>query len=140
MNGRYFVDTNVFVYSFHPKPHGKAKLATRLIREALTTRKGVVSFQVVQEFLNVALRKFDPPFAIGDAEQYLATVFRPLLAVHSSPALYLSALRVMSKYQISWYDSVIVAGANEASCEVLYSEDLQDGQKFDQVRVVNPFA
>jgi predicted nucleic acid-binding protein len=46
----------------------------------------------------------------------------------------------MSKYQISWYDSVIVAGANEAGCEVLYSEDLQDGQKFDQVRVVNPFA
>jgi predicted nucleic acid-binding protein len=56
MNGRFFLDTNVFVYSFDSDAPEKARRAGGLIREALAARKGVISFQVVQEFFNVALR------------------------------------------------------------------------------------
>ena len=74
-----------------------------------------------------------------EAEQYLATVFRPLMAVHSSQALYAEALHLRQRYQLAWYDCVILAGAIEAGCNVLYTEDMQHGQKFGALQIENPF-
>ncbi len=139
MNGRFFLDTNVFVYSFDRRAPAKARRATQLIRRAAATRKGIVSYQVVQEFFNVALRRFAQPMTVAEAEQYLATVFRPLMAVHSSQSLYGGALRLSDKYRLSWYDSLILAAAIEGQCSVLYSEDLQHGQRFESLQVENPF-
>jgi len=76
---------------------------------------------------------------VAEAEQYLATVFRPLMAVHSSQALYGEALRLSDRYRLSWYDSLILAAAIEGQCSVLYSEDLQHGQRFENLQVENPF-
>ncbi len=140
MNGRFFLDTNVFVYSFDRSAPAKARRATQLIRQAVATRKGIVSYQVAQEFFNVALRRFAEPMTVLEAEQYLATVFRPLMAVHSSQALYGEALRLSDRYHVSWYDSLIVAAAIEGQCPVLYSEDFQHGQRFGDLRIENPFS
>jgi predicted nucleic acid-binding protein len=139
MNGRFFLDTNVFVYSFDTSAPAKARRASQLIREAVETRKGIVSFQVVQEFFNVALRRFAKPMTFADAEHFLSTVFRPLMAVHSSQALYAEALRLSDRYHPSWYDSLIIASAIEGQCSVLYSEDLQSGQRFGNLQIANPF-
>src|SRR5213078_4170907 len=87
MSGRFFLDTNIFVYSFDASAPKKAAQATKLIRRGINTRGGIVSYQVVQEFFNVALRRFAKPMSSPDAEQYLSTTFRPLLAVHSSPGV-----------------------------------------------------
>src|SRR5262249_37570227 len=108
-------------------------------RCAVDAGKGVVSYQVVHEFFNVALRRFPQPMTAPEAEQYLQTVFRPLLAVHSSPALYLETLRITARHKLSWYDSLIVAAAAEAQCGTLYSEDLQHGREIDGVMIRNPF-
>jgi predicted nucleic acid-binding protein len=140
MSARFFLDTNVFVYSFDQTAPVKAKLAAALIRKAIATQKGVVSYQVVQEFLNVAIRRFVLPMTVAEAEQYLSTIFRPLLAIHSSHSLYAEALRIAGRHKLSWYDSLIVAAAIEAECGILYSEDIQDGQWFGTVVVKNPFA
>lgn len=140
MSGRFFLDTNIFVYSFDRSAPKKALRAAQLIRQALTTGDGVISYQVAQEFFNVALRRFDQAMTVAEAEQYLATVFRPLIAVQSSPALLAEALRLNATHRLSWYDSLVVAAAIEASCSVLYSEDLQDRRKFGSLRVENPFA
>jgi predicted nucleic acid-binding protein len=140
MSARFFLDTNVFVYSFDRTAAAKNRRATQLVQEAVSTRKGIVSYQVVQEFFNVALRRFAQPMSAPEAEQYLAAVFRPLLAVHSSPALLSEALRLTDRHRLSWYDSLIVAAAIEGGCGVLYSEDLQHGQRFGEMTVVNPFA
>ena len=78
--------------------------------------------------------------SVAEAEQYLITVLRPLLAVQSSPALYLQALRIAEKHRMPWYDSLIVAAALDGQCERLYSEDLQHGQKIESLRIENPFA
>jgi len=139
MSARFFLDTNIFAYSFDTKAPAKAKRATRLIRQAVDTGEGIVSYQVVQEFFNVAFRRFPQPMNVAEAEQYLITVFRPLLAIHSSPALYVEALRVTGKYRLSWYDSLIVAAALQAQCSTLYSEDLQHGRKLEGLRIENPF-
>lgn len=55
MSDRFFLDTNIFVYSFDQTAVVKAGKAVQLIRKALTTQKGIISYQVVQEFFNVAL-------------------------------------------------------------------------------------
>jgi len=140
MSGRFFLDTNIFVYSFDASSPKKSAQSTKLIRSAIETRGGIVSYQVVQEFFNVALRRFAKPLSSADAEQYLLTTFRPLLSVHSSPALYGEALRIGARYRLAWYDSLIVASAIEGQCSVLYSEDFQDGQQFGSVVISNPFA
>jgi predicted nucleic acid-binding protein len=140
MKGKFFLDTNVFVYVFDTTAPAKAGKAARLVRNAVDTGKGIVSYQVVQEFFNVALRRFAHPMSGAEAEQYLITVFRPLLAVHSSPALYVEALRIAGKHRLAWYNSIIVASALEGRCETLYSEDFQDGQEIEGLQIQNPFV
>jgi predicted nucleic acid-binding protein len=140
MSGRFFLDTNIFVYAFDAAAPAKARKAARLVRDAVDTGKGIVSYQVVQEFFNVALRRFAQPMGVAEAEQYLITVFRPLLAIHSSPALYVEALRIAGKHRLAWYDSIIVASALEGQCDMLYSEDFQHGREINGLRIENPFA
>jgi predicted nucleic acid-binding protein len=139
MNDRFFLDTNIFVYLFDQSTARKTKEADRLINQALTTGKGVINYQVVQEFFNVAFRSFPEPMHLEQAEQFLATVLRPLWAVYSSPSLCLRALQILDRFRVQWYDALIVAGAIEAKCGILYSEDFQNGQKFEGLEVRNPF-
>lgn len=140
MNGRFFLDTNIFVCSFDRRAAQKARRASQLILEAIESRKGTVSYQVVQEFFNVALRSFAAPMTAAEGEQYLSYVFRPLMAVNSSQSLYGEALRLRERYRLAWFDALIVTAAIEAQCSILYSEDLQNGQKFGNLEVRNPFV
>ncbi len=140
MSARFFLDTNIFVYAFDHKAPAKSKKAAHLIRRAVDTGEGIVSYQVVQEFLNVALRRFAAPMTVAEAEQYLVTVLRPLLAIHSSPALYVEGLRIVGKHRLAWYDSLVVAAALEGRCEILYSEDFQHGREIEGLRIENPFV
>jgi len=139
MSGRFFLDTNIFIYSFDGTAPKKAYRALELISEGVTSGKGTISYQVVQEFFNFALRKAKTPMTVPDAEQYLGTILHPLLFPHSSEALFGEALHVHRSYRLSWYDSLIVAAAIEAESTILYSEDLQHGQRFGDLQVKNPF-
>ena len=114
-------------------------MASRLIRAALESQNGVVSYQVVQEFFNVAQRRFAQPMCPAEAAQYLDAVFRPLLRVHSSSSLFAEALSLKSSAGFSWFDSILVASALQAECTHLYTEDLQHGQRIGKLRIVNPF-
>lgn len=138
MNDKFFLDTNIFAYMFDGRAAQKAETARRLIKEAVSTRKGVVSQQVVQEFFNLAFRRFQPTMTLAEAENYLSTVFQPLLVVQSVQT-YKEALQLHSRYRLPWYDSVIVAAARESGCEILYTEDFQHEQRFGELRVRNPF-
>jgi predicted nucleic acid-binding protein len=139
MSGKVFLDTNIFVYAYDNDEQLKKSLARELIRTATLDGTGIVSYQVTQEFFNVALKKNSLKMRLEDAQQLLTTVFRPLLAVHSSVALFGEAIRLQSRYQLSWYDSLIVAAAQQSGCAILYTEDLQHGQRFGDLLVVNPF-
>jgi predicted nucleic acid-binding protein len=140
MSGRAFLDTNIFVYDVDTlAPSAKRRIARDLIRDALTRRQSIISYQVIQEFLAVATRKFSASITVPDAQSYVNTVFRVLLGVHASVELFQEALDIRARYQIDWYDSVIVAAASEANCSVIYTEDLQHGAKINGVRIENPF-
>jgi predicted nucleic acid-binding protein len=139
MSGRIFLDTNVFVYALSKSVPSKQVIASRLLKDAIESGRGTISFQVVQEFFNVAFRRFTPPMTTVDAEQFLTVTLRPLLAVQSSYGLYMQALQLTRGHSLSWYDSLLVAAALESDCRTLYTEDLQHGQTFDSLRIVNPF-
>ena len=139
MSDRFFLDTNIFVYLFDETAPIKASRAQELIQSGVTTQKGVVSYQVVQGFFNVALRKFAHPMTPAEGEQFLGTIFRRLLSVHSSQAIFSEALQLVDQHHLNWYDSLVVAAAHASECEVLYSEDLQHGRRFGTLQIRNPF-
>jgi predicted nucleic acid-binding protein len=136
---RHFLDTNIFVYTFDRGAPGKARRANGLVSEALATGAGIISFQVAQEFVAAARKPFQTPMSFEQIERYWHTTLRPLLLVHSSPGLFVRALDLARRDQLSWYDSLIVAAAIQGGCEILYSEDMQHGHRFGDLVVQNPF-
>jgi predicted nucleic acid-binding protein len=140
MSVKYFLDTNVLVYSFDDKAPAKRDRARDLIAKALREGSGVISWQVVQEFLNVALHKWEKPMSPGDASEYLSGTLEPLCTVFPSTTLWRSALSIHATSQYRFYDSMIVASAQQSGAGILYSEDLQAGRQFGHLRILNPFT
>ena len=139
MSAEIFIDTNVFVYCFDSSAPVKKRKALAIVRQACVKRNGVVSYQVVQEFLNVATRKFESPMSKGDASTYLNRILMPLCRVFPSVELYHEALSLQDDYSFSFYDALIVAAARQRDCQRLLSEDLQAGLRVGRLRIENPF-
>ena len=133
-----FLDSNVFVYLIDPDTTKRVR-ARAIVERALSTN-GTVSFQVVQETLNAVLRKVPVPITDADAHDLLEKTLRPLWKVMPSVVLYRRALHVRGRYGYAFYDSLIIAAALEAGCERLLTEDMQDGQQIEGLRIVNPFV
>ena len=134
-----FIDSNVFVYLFDETDERKRGTAERLVESALQTNGASISFQVVQETLNVVTRKLPTPMTAEGAKSFMERVLTPLWRVSPSSALYNRALDVQARYRYGFYDSLIVAAALDAGCSRLYSEDLQDGQRIEGLTIENPF-
>ena len=140
MSDKYFLDTNIFIYSFDVQYPGKRDRARTLIKTALQDGRGCISYQVVQEFLNVATRKFVVPLSTADASGYLTTVLEPLCETFGTVHLYREALETMERWRYSFHDSLIIASAMASDCRILYTEDLQHGQKIGNLGIINPFV
>ena len=140
MSDRYFLDTNIFIYTFDETQPQKRTLARQLVSQALGDSKGTISYQVIQEFMNIATRKFRRPLTPPDCAAYLDAVLAPMCEVFPSIDLYRDALDLHEKWKFSYYDSLIVTAALSVGCRRLYSEDLQHGQKVRDLVIENPFA
>jgi predicted nucleic acid-binding protein len=139
MNDKSFLDTNIFVYTFDSRTPQKQKVASGLVMAALKRGDASISYQVVQEFINVATRKFKSPLSPNDCRFYVNKVMFPLWKVYPSKNLFGDAFRVHRTYKYGFYDSLIIAAALESNATILYSEDLQANQKIESLRIVNPF-
>ena len=137
MSAEDFLDTNIFVYMFDATDDFKRQRAEELVQRSLSRGTGCISYQVVQETLNVATRKLG--FADDDSRTLLTAILAPLWTVHPSTSLYERGLKVRGRYGFSFYDSIIVAGAIESGCTRLYSEDLQHGQRIESLTIEDPF-
>ncbi len=137
MNDKYFIDSNVFIYLFDETDQGKRTCSEGLIQSAIREGIGCISYQVVQETVNVITNKLLAKAT--HAHQFFEDVLIPLWSVNPTNRLYRCGLDVMWRYRFSFYDSLIVAAALEARCRTLYSEDLQDGQIIEKLTIVNPF-
>ena len=114
MSADDFLDTNVFVYLFDEADAGKQRQAEILVNSVLVSRTGCISFQVVQETLNVLIRKIETP--VDRVREILIDVLIPLWQVNPTAALYQDAISIQGRYGFSFYDSLIVAAALEAGC------------------------
>jgi predicted nucleic acid-binding protein len=139
MSDKSFLDSNIFIYAYDQREPVKQSVADNLIRSLAISGDAVISYQVVHEFFSWALVKGPVKMPQGEAQRYLAVTFRPMHIVASSFALVSDAIRIQDRYRLSWYDSLIVAAAQQGGCKRLYSEDLQHGQQFGSVTVNNPF-
>lgn len=128
-----FLDTNILLYLL------SSDLTKADAAEALLSRGGVISVQVLNEFASVASRKLGMRY--GEIREVLQTVRELCVTEPLTPQTHDLALQVAERYGFSVYDALIVAAAMLAECAVLYSEDLQDGQNIDGRLVVrNPFV
>lgn len=133
-----FVDTNVLLYAISTEPSETAK--SRIARNLLMTANWGWSAQVAAEFINAATSRRRPvPLTLAQAEQWVDTWLAfPLVRLDET--IVKAAIRLAQRYQISYFDAQVVAAAKHASCGTLYSEDLNHGQDYDGVRVLNPFV
>lgn len=134
-----FVDTNVFVYARDGSEPGKQPVAERWLEELWISQRGRTGMQVLSEYYVTVTRKLDPGMPPPDA---WADV-RALLAWDPQPVdgdLLLRARDVEHRHRLSWWDSMIVAAAQLQNCDLLLTEDLQDGWSCGGVTVRNPFT
>jgi predicted nucleic acid-binding protein len=140
MRGRYFIDTNVFVYEVDASSEGKSKIAKRLIEDALEEGNACISTQVMREFINVTGFKIKNKLSLQETERYVETVLEPLLVAIPPAQHCLHAMALAKRYQLSFYDAMIVAAAELMQCDTIYSEDMQHGMKMGRVTIQNPFV
>jgi predicted nucleic acid-binding protein len=139
MNDKFFLDTNILIYSFDDHQPEKQKISRGLIRMAIEKGIGCISYQVIQEFLNVATRKFAVPLTFKDSRILLTMVLEPICDVFASIDLYHHALELAERWKYSFYDALIIAAALQNNCTILYSEDLLDDQIIQELKIINPF-
>ena len=133
-----FVDTNILVYA-HDTSAGKKHIrATELIRELWQSGGGCLSIQVLQEFYVTVTRKVAKPLGPEVAAQIIADL--SVWQVHR-PGVQdlLDAIRLQHRYETSFWEAMIIASALQLGCHTIWSEDLNPGQVYEQLRVLDPF-
>lgn len=136
--GYAFVDTNILLYSYAPDHGEKHAAAKALVGELWADRSGVISTQVVQEFVvNLSKHRSTPldPKVVRDAAKNL---LEWTVVVNDGRSV-LDAIDIQSRYRLSFWDALIVQATERAGVSTLYSEDLNHEQRYGKVRVVNPF-
>ena len=135
MTGKYFIDTNLFIYLFTKSDLDKKECVYNLLKEHKNVNF-VISTQVIKEFTAVMLRKFKiDPFklkSIIDNMSEFEVVETDVLTIKK-------AIDIMVINQLSFWDSLIISAAKSANCSVLLSEDMNNGQAIDGVTILNPF-
>jgi predicted nucleic acid-binding protein len=132
MSGRSFFDTTLLIYSVSLE-EPRAAIAERLLADG-----GYISVQVLNEFAAVARRKLNMSWEeIGDALSALRALCEPPAPL--SVKTHEAALEIAARYGYQIYDALILAAALDADCDILYSEDMQDGQTIEGLTIRNPF-
>jgi predicted nucleic acid-binding protein len=137
MNAKVFFDTNVLVYA--AVGTGKDERKRQRALELIDSEDFGTSAQVLQEFYVTVVRKASRPLSAAQALDWIEqwTAF-PCLAIDHQ--LVRIAIELSERYSISYWDAAVLAAADSLGSHTVYSEDLNDGQKYGRVRVMNPFS
>ena len=136
---RQFVDSNVLVYSFDGTAGEKRRRAQGLLGDLWRERSGCLSIQVLQEFYVVVTRRLRPPLSLSEAAGKVAYFSEWNLHTPARSDL-LSAIDLQEEFRISLWDAMIVQSARRMGCSLLWTEDLNNGQRYAGVLVRNPFV
>jgi predicted nucleic acid-binding protein len=139
MADKFFVDTNILLYAHDRSAGLKHERARQLVERLWTSGQGVLSTQVLQELCINLRRKIARPLAVEEVRLLIQDYLSWEIVVNA-PASVLHALEIEMRYQISFWDALILQAAESSGAALLYSEDLAAGQKYGPVQVVNPLA
>jgi predicted nucleic acid-binding protein len=137
MSARSFVDTDILMYAHDTSAGAKHVRAKALVQVLWSDRTGVVSTQVLQELAVNLRRKAGRPLDARATREIVADYLTWHVVVNGGESI-LDALDLEARHRISFWDALVVHAAQTSGAEVLFSEDLSDGQKYGSVRVVNP--
>jgi predicted nucleic acid-binding protein len=134
---KIFIDTNIFVYSIDQKDPNKRDRARNILKRLVEVHQPVISTQVIKEFYVVASTKLKADsFIIKN----IVHNFRNLEVVNNDLELIEQAIDISTISRLSFWDSLIIAAAEKANCEFVFSEDMNTGQTYRGVMLVNPFV
>ncbi len=136
MHDKVFLDTNILLYAYSVDEPLKQSAAIGVIDKF--DNSAIISIQVINEIANILLKKFK--LSPEDVENVLLELNSAFNIVDFNIATQIKALRLKTKYNLQYYDSLIIATAIENNCTTLYSEDMQDGLIIeDKLTIINPF-
>ena len=133
-----FVDTNVLIYAYDRLAGRKHDRARDLVEGLWNEGGGVLSTQILQEFYVNVRRRTRPPVPQEEARALVADYLAWDPVVNDGAAV-LEAVDVGQRYQLSFWDALVVVAALKGGASIIYSEDLNHGQRFGAVQILNPF-
>jgi predicted nucleic acid-binding protein len=139
MTGADFLDTNILVYAYDSHFPKKQQIAQNILLEVVRTEHGVISTQVLSEFFTVITKKVETPLSVSNARDIIHNLGALTVQEIDFPIVK-RAIATLEQYQISYWDAQIIAAAERARCSRIFSEDLNAGQKYHEIEVVNPFV
>ena len=139
MSDRCFVDTTILVYAHDRSAGLKHKRARQLVEGLWDSGRGVLSTQVLQELCVNVRGRASRPLSVEETRRLVQNYLSWEIVVNT-PASVIEALDIEARYQISFWDALILQAAEGAGVVILYSEDLAAGQKYGSIRVINPLA
>jgi len=139
MSDKFFVDTNILMYAHDTSSGEKHRRAKALVEELWENRSGVVSTQVLQELAVNLRRKAQKPLDAKATRDVVSDYLAWHVVVNDGESI-LEALDLEARCQVSFWDALVIQAANAAGTEILYSEDLSDGQQYGTLRVKNPLT
>ncbi|HPG40093.1 MAG TPA: PIN domain-containing protein [bacterium] len=139
MNGKYFIDTSIFIRTFDRSDKTRQDKAKEIVSHALDNLTGITSSQVIHEFLLAATTLFKIPISLADCHKYMTFVLEPLCEVYANIHLYHQSLEMMERWKFSLVNSMIISAALKAECNTLYTEDLPHFTKIQNLTIINPF-
>lgn len=137
MSDKFFVDTNILVYAHDRGAGVKHERARSLIESLWNSGGGVLSTQVLQELCVSLRRKTAHPLSIEQLRRLLQDYMSWDVVFNTAESI-LEALVIEHRYNISFWDALIIQAAGSSGATIVYSEDLADGQTYGPLRVVNP--
>lgn len=138
MTVKAFVDTNILVYAYDRGAGDRHEKALNLIEQLWQKGNGILSTQVLQEFYVNVRRKAQRPVTVEQARTLISDYLAWNPVVNDGAAM-LDAIDLEKRYQLSFWDALIVTAAQKGGASIIYSEDFNHGQKFGSVEVQNPF-
>jgi predicted nucleic acid-binding protein len=134
---KFFIDTNILVYTLDPRNAQKHLKARNFLQNVIKEHNPVISTQVLKEFYVVATVKLKAdPVAV----KAILHNFQNLEIVNNDFELIEQAIDISISAKLSFWDSLIIAAAEKAQCEAVFSEDLNPGQLYRGIRLINPFS
>jgi predicted nucleic acid-binding protein len=134
-DSRTFIDSNIIIYAYSDTEKTKQQISRQLIKENST----VISTQVLQEVANTLSRKFKIDYSAIEQTLQECILDNDVLYINRQNTVF-KACSIAGRYQLSFYDSLIIAAALENNCRRLYSEDLQHKQLIEHtLTIINPY-